>query len=160
MRLAYQLPGQPAHFIIASSEFDGTAQELWEFNVERHPELANIAYIEVGEEDYPLINKESKNSLRQKPYRAAWKIVGEKVIPDLEAARQIHLINIRRIREAKLAALDKEYIVAARNGTSTEKLELQRKELLDATEVAKNTAINSQESLYALWPTVLERRNA
>jgi hypothetical protein len=158
MRLAYQIENHPVHFIIAAPGFEGTASELWESVVRNQPELASLNYIEVDVEDYPLMNTDRENSLRQKPYRNAWKIEGGKVVPDLEAAREIHLANIRRIRAAKLDALDKEFIEAERNRYDTTELEQRRRELLDVTEAAKAAAIDSQESLYALWPAVLEAR--
>lgn len=159
MRLAYQIENEPVHFVIAAPGFEGTADELWESIVRNQPELALLTYIEVEESDYPLINSGQANSLRQKPYRNAWKIEGGKVIPDLEAAREIHLANIRRFRAAKLDALDKEFTAAERNRYDTTDLERKRREMLDATEAAKSAVIDSQESLYALWPTALERRN-
>jgi hypothetical protein len=120
---------------------------------------AGKAFVETDTEALPTINKNSLK-IRQRTYRDAWIFAGGNPTTDMHKAKQIHLKNIRALRDAELKKLDPIIAAAAITKADVSAELAKRQALLDATESVKAKNFVTPESLYSEWPTILEKRGA
>lgn len=88
-----------------------------------------------------------------KLFREAWRIAGTAVVVDMTVARVLKLAAIRRERNAKLDALDKEYMKAlSTKQQDTKALEEKMQALRDIPQVVDLSVAKTPEELEAFEP--------
>lgn len=100
-------------------------------------------------EDCEFVNKEDIPSDRT--HREAWVYAPSsstnKVVINKSVAKGISLARLREKRNAALSLLDKEYMIAQREGTDTTVLDVKRTQLLNATEELKAIVVEKGETM-------------
>lgn len=93
-------------------------------------------------------------------YFGAWRLKNNRVVIDLDAARDIHRDMIRRLRGPVLKALDVAYQRAdeEENPEAKRQIAAQKKALRDATDDPAITAATTIDALMAVWPLALGPR--
>lgn len=90
-------------------------------------------------------------------FRNAWEHSGNKVQVNMNKAREIHMNQIREVRDKKLASLDVETIKALGSGNSNAVavVEAQKQKLRDIPQTLDLTKATTPEELKAIWPEEL-----
>lgn len=88
----------------------------------------------------------------KRTFRNAWKLAGDKIVIDMPKAREIKLAEIRKERNAKLDALDKEFMKALSTKKDTKALEDKMQALRDIPQTTDLSSIASPEALEAFQP--------
>lgn len=113
------------------------------------PKPQPVSYKVIRESDVPL----------DRSYRNAWKLDSDKIIHDMEKAKEIHLDKVRRARTAQLGELDKDWTQAMGQGDAGKaaEVEAQRQALRDAPQTLDLSKAATIEDLKATWPEGLPR---
>lgn len=91
-------------------------------------------------------------------FRDAWEHEGDKIAVNMDKARDIHMDNIRTVRNKALADLDVETIKAVGKSDSKalDDVEAKKQALRDIPQTFDLSAARTPEELKNLWPTELE----
>ena len=84
-------------------------------------------------------------------FRNAWKLTGEVIEEDLDAARTLHRQRIRTARAPLLEALDVEYMRLQETGADTSACVAKKQALRDAPEAAAIANAGNIAALKASW---------
>lgn len=90
-------------------------------------------------------------------YRAAWKLDGDTVAVDLDKAKTIHVSLVRAARDAKLKALDEQWMASTRQKkhAEAEAIDTQAQVLRDIPQSLDLSKCETVEQLKAAWPEAL-----
>lgn len=91
----------------------------------------------------------------QKRFHAAWRFTGKQVAVDMEVLRGIRMSEIRKERNVKLDALDKEYVKGLSTKQDVTALEVKMQALRDIPQTTDLSKIETPEALEAFnpaWP--------
>ncbi len=107
-----------------------------------------------GEIDAALVK-----NMPTREFRAAWRLDGEVIKIDLEAAREIHKTRLRAARVTAFAALDVDRYRAIETGSADMK-DIRRRaaELRDVTDHPDLLSAKTPDQITAFWPTFLGKR--
>lgn len=132
-RIVYNQDGL-AKIIIPSPDYEGNINDL---AMELVPSGIDYEVIDVSE--LP----------KDRTFRNAWEVSGEKVNINMDKARNIHMDNIRIAREKKLKELD----IETMKGND---VQAQKQKLRDIPQTFDLTIATTPEELKALWPDELK----
>jgi hypothetical protein len=85
-------------------------------------------------------------------YRNAWALDGDKIVIDLERAKDLHRAKLREARAPRMAELDVQFMRALEQGKGTAAIAEQKQSLRDVT---KADAINAAQTIEELKAVTL-----
>lgn len=95
---------------------------------------------------------EPKDFPQDRSYRGAWRLIGDQIKHDMDAAREIHRDKIREARAPLLAAQDVALLRAIEEGKPTAPIAAEKQRLRDATAHPSIDAAQSVDELKKAWP--------
>lgn len=105
-----------------------------------------------------VVDIDDLNIPSTREFRAAWKLVGNKIDFDLVKAKEIQLGRVRFARESKLSALDVLFMQAVEKGDTQKQAEIaaQKQFLRDITEPLKALDAKSIDDIKNAFPQELK----
>jgi len=117
---------------------------------------------ELMAKDYPDITDYCEIDTSELPtlFKGAWVKEGQSVVVDMPQAREIHMDDIRIVRNQELEKKDKEIYIAEDTGDQAhiDSLRAERQVLRDIPQTFDLSGATTPEELYALWPSELPPR--
>lgn len=104
------------------------------------------------------VHVRNMDELPDRHFRPAWAEVGGKPGIDMVKARAHQMSLIRKERDKKLEALDKEWMIATgkKRGQEADQVEAKRQSLRDLPQTVNLDSAQSPEELKAIWPNELK----
>ncbi len=106
------------------------------------------------------IDAASLSEVPTREFRAAWRLDGDVIKIDLEAAREIHKTRLRAARVAAFDAVDVSRNIAIETGSKNQMANAKRHaaELRDVTKHPDLLNARTPEEIAAFWPAILPPR--